>query len=266
MMAVMEQKPKDAHRREADATRIFGPIKVHRTFETIIDRIVEAIDAQGLREGDRLPNEQEMATMLEVSRPTLRQALRILESSGVLKVKAGQAGGVFVATEMVPVDILGRNIALEVHHAAELIATRRLLEPIVYHLAADNASPDALGRIEDAIALMRGHLGDPAMVQRADGVYHRRIAHAAGNQILLRTMTAIYRALNPLRGSLVNDRAHALHMIDVHSRQLAAIRARDHAELERVLEETFVDLEEEFKVKGRLSVRWAPIIAASPVG
>jgi GntR family transcriptional repressor for pyruvate dehydrogenase complex len=105
---------------------------------------------------------------------------------------------------------------------------------------------------------MRRHIGDPAMVQRADGVYHRRVAHAAGNQILLRTMTAIYRALNPVRGSLVKNKAHALHMIDVHSRQLAAIRARDHAELERLLGETFVDLEEEFKVKTTLSVRWTP--------
>ncbi|MBL8600015.1 MAG: FadR family transcriptional regulator [Devosia sp.] len=238
--------------------RIFAPIKAHRTFETVIERIIEAIDSQGLSEGDRLPNESEMARLLEVSRPTLRQALRVLETSGVLKIRAGQAGGVFVASEMVPVEVLGQNIALEVHHVGELIATRRIIEPIVYHLAAENASEEELDRIADAIELMRRHLGEPNMISRADGLYHRRIAHAAGNQILLRTMTGIYRDLNPLRGALSNDREHGLHMIDVHSRQLEAIRARDHEGLERMLQETFVDLEEEFKVTSRFSVRWTP--------
>ena len=238
------------------ASRIFAPIKAHRTFETVIERIIDAIDARGLGDGDRLPNESEMAKLLEVSRPTLRQALRILENSGVLRIKAGQAGGVFVATEMIPVDLVGKNIAHEVHHVAEMITTRRMLEPIVYHLAAENASEEELDRIADTITLMGRHLGDPNMVQRADGMFHRRVAHAAGNQILLKTMSSIYRALNPLRGALNNDAEHGLHMIDVHSRQLAAIRARDHGALERLLQETFVDLEQEFNVMTRFSVRW----------
>jgi GntR family transcriptional repressor for pyruvate dehydrogenase complex len=252
-------------------SRFFAPIKLHRTFETVIERIVDAIDANGLGAGDRLPNEREMAKLLEVSRPTLRQALRILESSGVLRIKAGQSGGVFVATDMMPVDVLGRNIAHEVHHVAELIATRRLLEPIVYHLAAENASEEELDRIADTIKLMEAHIGDANMVQRADGMYHRRVAHAAGNQILLRTMSAIYRELTPLRGSLRNDPEHGRHMIDVHSRQLAAVRARDHELLESLLQETFVDLEAEFNVDGRFSVRWvtavpgpAPSVKAAP--
>ncbi|MBZ9938643.1 FCD domain-containing protein [Mesorhizobium sp. BR1-1-16] len=252
--------PADGH----SSARIFAPIKAHRTFETVIERIIDAIDARGLSEGDRLPNETEMAKLLEVSRPTLRQALRILENSGVLRIRAGQAGGVFVATGMIPLDLVGKNIAHEAHHAAELIATRRMLEPIVYHLAAENASEEELDQIADTIRLMERHLGDPGMVQRADGMFHRRVAHAAGNQFLLRTMTSIYRDLNPLRGALNNDAEHGRHMIDVHSRQLAAIRARDHDAIERLLQETFVDLEEEFHVATRFSVRWTAIEGAPP--
>jgi GntR family transcriptional repressor for pyruvate dehydrogenase complex len=251
----IEVKRRVASEGEIASSRIFSPIKVHRTFEAVIERIVDAIDAQGLKDGDRLPNESEMAKMLDVSRPTLRQALRILENSGVLRIRAGQAGGVFVASEMIPVDVLGRNIAHEVDHAAELIATRRLLEPIVYHLAADNASEEAISRIADTIVLMGKHINDPRMIQRADGMFHRRVAHAAGNQILLRTMGGIYRELNPLRGALNNDAEHGRHMIDVHTRLLNAMRARDHDLLDQVLEETFVDLEAEFKVKSRFATR-----------
>lgn len=235
---------------------IFAPIKVHRTFEAVIERIIDAIDAQGLGEGDRLPNEKEMTALLEVSRPTLRQALRILENSGVLRIKPGQAGGVFVASGMIPLDVVGKNIAHESHHVAELIATRRLLEPIVYHLAAENGTSEEFDRIEDTIRLMELHIADPKMVWRADGMFHRRIAHAARNPILLRAMSGIYRQLSPLRGALDNDERHARHMIGVHSRLLDAMRARDHERLEVLLRQTFVDLEAEFKVDAPYSVRW----------
>ncbi len=229
---------------------------MHRTFETVIERIIEAIDAQGLGEGDRLPNEREMTRLLEVSRPTLRQALRILEISGVISIKAGQSGGVFVASAMIPVDILGRNIELEVHHAAELIATRRLLEPLVYHLAAENASDEELDRIASSIAVMEAHIADPKMIQQADRMFHRRIAHAAGNQILQRAMAGIYRELSPLRAALSYEESDGRHMIDVHTRQLDAIRVRDHDLLEAVLQESFPDLEAEFNVSNRYGMRW----------
>ncbi len=103
------------------------------------------------------------------------------------------------------------------------------------------------------MVLMEKHIHDPRMVQRADGMFHRRVAHAARNQILLRTMNSIYRDLNPLRGALKNDVTHGRHMIDVHSRLLDAIRRRDHAVLQQVVEETFVDLEAEFNVASRLA-------------
>lgn len=238
------------------STVIFAPIRVHRTFETIIERIVDAIDALGLREGDRLPHERDLARLLDVSRPTLRQALRILETSGVLKVKPGQSGGIFVATAMLPVELLGRNIAHEVDQIADLIATRRLVEPVVYHLAAEKASPAELDRVAETITLMGAHANSPRMVQRADGMFHRRIAHAAGNPILLRTMVGIYRSLDPLRGALRHDPASARHMMDVHERQLTAIRTRDHAAIDALLEETFVDLEAEFHVSNRFVGRW----------
>ncbi|TNM63558.1 FadR/GntR family transcriptional regulator [Aliirhizobium smilacinae] len=237
-------------------TRMFAPIRVHRTFEAVVERIVDAIDAQGLRQGDRLPNESEMAKMLEISRPTLRQAFRILENSGVLQIKAGQSGGVFVAADIIPFDVVGKNIASEVMHIEEVISSRRLLEPLVYHLAAENATEQQFAQIQETIELVRHHRHDPRIVQQADGMFHRRVAHACGNQMLLSTMTTIYRQLAPLRGALRRDADRADHIIDVHTRQLEAMRRKDHAGLESILDETFIDLEEEYGVKRKFSIRW----------
>lgn len=255
-MRISKNGAVDIKAEDKSAARMFAPIRVHRTFEAVVERIVDAIDAQGLRQGDRLPNESEMAQMLEISRPTLRQAFRILENSGVLQIKAGQSGGVFVAADIIPFDVLGKNIASEVMHIEEVISSRRLLEPIVYHLAAENATEQQFDQIQETIELVRHHRNDPRVVQQADGMFHRRVAHACGNQMLVNMMTSIYRQLAPLRGALRRDADRADHIIDVHTRQLEAMRRKDHAGLESILDETFIDLEEEYGLKRKFSIRW----------
>lgn len=60
------------------------PVRAIRTFETAIENIIGAIERNRLRAGDRLPNESELARQLAISKPTLRQALRVLERSGLL--------------------------------------------------------------------------------------------------------------------------------------------------------------------------------------
>ena len=71
-------------------------VRSTRTFESAIDNIIEGIERARLRQGDRLPNESELAKQLGISKPTLRQALRVLERSGLLSVKQGNAGGIFL--------------------------------------------------------------------------------------------------------------------------------------------------------------------------
>ncbi|GGM14541.1 FadR/GntR family transcriptional regulator [Nakamurella endophytica] len=234
----------------------FDEIKAHRTFESVIEQITDQIDANGLGAGSRLPHESVMAEKMSVSRPTVRQALKILQASGVLEIRAGKSGGVFVASDMIPVNLLAQNIAHEVDHVSELVATRRLVEPIVVHLAAENASADELDRIEATIGMMGRHADNPVMVERADGMFHRRIAHAAGNKILLRTISNIYKQLIPMRHSLSYEVGDAERMIAVHGRQMDALRARDHVRLDEVLGDSFVTMEEELGVQVHHSLRW----------
>ena len=78
------------------------PIRATRTFEAAIEHLTEAVERAGLRTGDRLPNESELAAQLGISKPTLRQALRVLELSGLVDVRRGKTGGIFVATDLVP--------------------------------------------------------------------------------------------------------------------------------------------------------------------
>ena len=64
------------------------PVRTSRTFEAAIENLLEGIERSRLRLDDRLPTEEQLAGQLGISKPTLRQALRVLERSGLLRVRA----------------------------------------------------------------------------------------------------------------------------------------------------------------------------------
>src|SRR4029077_5001983 len=86
------------------------PVRMIRTFETAIANIVEGIERSRLASGERLPNETDLANQLGISKPPLRQALRFLERSGLLVVRQGKAGGIFLNSDFLPVDEITHNI------------------------------------------------------------------------------------------------------------------------------------------------------------
>jgi GntR family transcriptional repressor for pyruvate dehydrogenase complex len=86
--------------------RSFDPVSTRRTFEEAVEQIAEQIKAGDLHAGDRLPSERELAAQMRISRPTLREAIKTLVEAGVLEVRRGQSGGIFVASELVPRELL----------------------------------------------------------------------------------------------------------------------------------------------------------------
>src|SRR5205814_1291541 len=80
----------------------FEPVATRRTFEEAVEQIAERVKSGDLVVGDRLPSERELAALMRISRPTLREAVKVLAEAGVLEVRRGQSGGTFVASELVP--------------------------------------------------------------------------------------------------------------------------------------------------------------------
>ena len=249
------------------ATFEIEPIRATRTFEAAIEHLTEAVERAGLRTGDRLPNESVIAAQLGISKPTLRQALRVLELSGLVDVRRGKTGGIFVATDLVPavalysavkleersaVDVLRarrvleRAVAVEESAAADVLRARRVLETAVAHEAAARADADDYARLERTVELLERHLGERPLVMRADAMFHRSLVRACHNRTLEASMRGVGKALAPIRdaysGGLERDRL----TLDVHVRQLDAMRRRDEGALDRVLDEHFGMLEDAF--------------------
>ena len=245
----------------ADATRFsVEPIRATRTFEAAIEHLTEAIERAGLRSGDRLPNEGALAAELGISKPTLRQALRVLELSGLVEVRRGKSGGVFVVTDLVPAVAIFSAVKFEEDAAIDVLHARRVLERAVAHEAMRAATAADMSELQRTVDLLERHLGERASVMRADAMFHRALVRSCHNDTIQAAMQGVARGLAPIRdaysGGVTTDR----HTLDVHRRQLEAMRRRDADALETILDEHFRMLETQF-AKG-IGRRWSDLFGA----
>jgi GntR family transcriptional regulator, transcriptional repressor for pyruvate dehydrogenase complex len=223
---------------------VVEPVRATRTFEAAIEHLTEAIERARLRPGDRLPNEAELAIALGISAPTLRQALRVLEAAGVLSVRRGKGGGIVLVSDLVHTPAVAGAVALEEGAVAETLRARRVLERAVALEAAERATPDDLAELERTIDLLERHLGDRPAVMRADAAFHRALVRACHNVTIQAAMRGLGRAIAPIRDAYSGGLATDRRTLDVHRRQLDAMRRRDRQGLEHVLDEHFAMLEE----------------------
>jgi GntR family transcriptional regulator, transcriptional repressor for pyruvate dehydrogenase complex len=143
-----------------------------------------------LQPGDRLGTEQELASEFGVSRPTLREALRLLASSHLIRASRGPRGGIFVAST--PNEGMSRNLSesistmLETQSVSlgELVEARIQLEVPLAGLAARNATAETVLKLDAAIAEQEGKHPASDAFRLADACFHRTISTTAGNELL----------------------------------------------------------------------------------
>lgn len=222
------------------------PIRATRTFEAAIEHLTEAIERAGLRRGDRLPSESELAVALGISKPTLRQALRVLELSGLVTVRRGKGGGIVVASDLVPALALSSAVAVEESSVVDALRARRVLERAVALEALERATDADLAELERTIDLLERHLGERPSVMRADAMFHRAMVRSCHNATIQAAMHVLARSLAPIRDAYSGGVERDGDTLDVHRRQLDALRRRDRDDLERVLDEHLRMLEDAF--------------------
>ena len=159
---------------------------------SLSDRIVLQVERlilnDSLKPGDRLPSEREMAELLGVSRPSLREAVRILQARGRLVVKHGQ--GVFVAVPRSEQELRAALGETELT-LGELYAMREVLEVPAAGWAAERATDERLATIRAALEALNAAIDAPEreydQLRQLDADFHLSIAIAAGNRFLRQT-------------------------------------------------------------------------------
>ncbi len=222
------------------------PVLSERSFERAIGHLIEGIERARLRVGERLPSESELADQLQISKPTLRQALRVLERAGVVKVRRGAGGGIFLTTDLIPVDLLNAYVASEERQAIEVLTARRTIETDVALLATLSATEEDLEHIQHTVDLLERHRGKRRMVFRADAAFHRAVSIACHNRVLQAAMRTVSHELAPIRDAYPGGPEQDDITLDIHRRQLHAMRLGDLDALDVVLNEHFHQLEDAF--------------------
>jgi GntR family transcriptional repressor for pyruvate dehydrogenase complex len=212
-----------------------APIKSTRIYEEIV-RQVKAMIAEGrLKGGDRLPPERDLAEKFVVSRTSVREALRALESLGLVEIRPGE--GTFVRE--VSIEALVEPLALlmvsQREAIGELFEARRLLEPALAALAAVRATPEELQEMERILEEQAKEVASGRTGLPQDAQFHAAIGTAAHNRAITRIAHAIMDLLTQSREDSLNTPGRPTRSHEDHRRVLAAIAGRDAERARRAM-------------------------------
>jgi DNA-binding FadR family transcriptional regulator len=208
-MAELTRRLPDVASAPARRTRTddWQPVSRVRTYELVLDRIETQIVSGALRAGERLPPERELAAMLGVSRPAVREALRILEAQGAVRSQVGKGPGSGTTIDRVPRDALARllrlHVALGSFPLEDVVETRVALERSSVVLACRNAQPEDLARMRAALLAMDEQDVDRETFNQVDTDFHVALADAGGNRLMSDVTRAIRESVRmPILTSL----------------------------------------------------------------
>ncbi|WP_368737824.1 FadR/GntR family transcriptional regulator [Bacillus sp. EB106-08-02-XG196] len=227
--------------------------------EQIVEQIKESIVTENLKKGDKLPSEQELANLFQVSRPTIRDAIKLLSASKLIYTKPGAKGGHYI-TEISPqsfIDDFSNYISLSLvlkgFSFDELIEYRRIIEIKTCALAALRRTKEDLIEIKKMVPNPGDPLSDFEYFE-CDFQFHRAIAKATHNSLIIITMEAIINVLKPmfqfvsgtkaLKEELSNELNEIYRVIEQGDPDLAEEKMNDHLS----------HFEKDFSVKGNRKV------------
>ncbi len=211
----------------------FTPIKTKRLYEEIVEQIKQLITNGKLKPGDRLLAERELAEQFQVSRASVREAIRTLEMLGVIDIRPGE--GTFVRSSETDDIIrpLAMFLAVERSSLLDMFEMRRIFETATAGLAAERATQEELDQVESMLESMRERLNvqDPEKGEEFDAAFHYAVAEAAHNSLLTKLFKTVSeefaKANSVARRQLYHDNIqNAQKIIDQHSEILEAIRSR----------------------------------------
>jgi GntR family transcriptional repressor for pyruvate dehydrogenase complex len=232
----------------------FTPIKTKRLYEEIVEQIKQLITNGKLKPGDKLLAERELAEQFQVSRASVREAIRTLEMLGVIDIRPGE--GTFVRGSGADDIIrpLAMFLAVERASLLDMYELRRIFETATASLAAERASLEELDQIGSALENMQERLNvqDPEKGEEFDVAFHYAVAEATHNSLLTKLLKTVseefHKANSVARRQLYHDKPeNAQKLIDQHSAIFEAIRARSPETAAKAMLEHLVFAEGELR-------------------
>lgn len=216
-----------------------------RAFQRIVSKVSADVFGGRLRPGDRLPHEEALAARFGVSRPALREALRVLEMAGLVRVEHGFRGGAFVAEPdgRTVGRALDTMVRLERVDRSEIYSARSVIEPAVTALAARSLSEADAAALAQAITEAERRLAAGESAHESNLAFHALLSGACGNRVLALVTQAVLELLHEVEPRVPSGPAANREACRAHRAILEALRQGDAEAAERRMREHLASLE-----------------------
>lgn len=210
----------------------FREIPRERVSDRVANELLKLIGDGRLTAGERLPGERQLATMMGVSRVSIRAALQQLKEQGLLSAVQGGGTRLLAAAREIDPDV-GQLLRLDAENLADLIAIRTVLEVWAARRAAEQATPQQIADLEAAHRELTQSAGDRQSRAEDDFRFHRALARASGSKVYLhlleRLRDTLEATLDYQRSEIVRSPEEEQAVLAQHGAIVAAIRDRDPA-------------------------------------
>jgi GntR family transcriptional repressor for pyruvate dehydrogenase complex len=206
--------------------------RTHKISDQIIEQIRNAILSGHFKPGDKVASEKELMSEFGVSKATLREALRVLEGMGLVEIRKGIAGGVFIAEVDMKTTIHGimNFLHFKTVSIKDITMIRYLLEPPVAQIAASRIQPEDIVKLESMIT--EDPVAPHTIVSREIG-FHRYLARMTENPILILVMDFIDNILDDIKAQLNLGGEFYHKVMKSHRAILECLKQKDEVGVKR---------------------------------
>lgn len=207
--------------------QIFQPIKQEKLSIKIANQIKNLIAEGDLRPGDPLPPERELMRLLNVSRPSIREALKSLIGMGFLEASKGGRTVVKSLASGRILDPLHQLLKDDIESVFDLLEVRKAIEAWNAYHAAERATAADIERLDNNLVLLKEKIVDPDFtIERVDADFHMTISEATHNKIQTHIMFTIYDTIQEFIGKYFNH-LNLKEIYDQHCDIVEAIRNKN---------------------------------------
>jgi GntR family transcriptional repressor for pyruvate dehydrogenase complex len=204
-----------------------NPVRVpaHRVYHAVFEDLQQRIRQGDWLPGERLPSIVQLAKELHVGTGSIREALRSLQSIGLVKIEHGS--GVYITGARPATELSSHFQNVGDGQLIALAETRCILEPELAALAAERGTDDELTEIEGLVRQMEEEDKHGHDFAELDVLFHRKIAHAARNPILYQTMEGVSDLFLESRRAILLNPTLLLRALRYHALIAEALKLRN---------------------------------------
>jgi GntR family transcriptional repressor for pyruvate dehydrogenase complex len=222
----------------------FHPISGPKASAEVVDQITHAVSSGRFPPGSRLPNIDELARLMNVSRPTVGDALRALATAGVIETRRGNTGGVLVSSSFVPPRLLRLAFRRGAHTLSALVEARRPVEMELALLAGQRATDQDFADLRKAVEMLKESVGDPRRWVQANNLFHYTVGRAARSPVLSQFQHEVIQEMTVvLDGWNAEYYSGPERVIEMHESTLDALQSRDPERIRAAMADHLNDAE-----------------------